>query len=138
MSLEGHGKRPAWIARQLSWGYNARMKKLIITAALLSLSGLTQAENFATCLLDELPGVQNNSAARAAYQVCSAKYPERYDGVEQGSGRGFLGYDSGAECALKKARDTRSQDIAVMIRVACNRLYDKPLGLFDDLTPPQN
>lgn len=100
------------------------MKKPIITIALLAISGLAQAGNFATCLLDELPGVQNNNAARAAYQVCSAKYPERYDGVEQGSGHGFFGYDSGAECALKKARDTRSNDAAGMIRVACNRLYN--------------
>ncbi|MEQ6329072.1 hypothetical protein VLF92_12175 [Pseudomonas chengduensis] len=108
------------------------MKKLIITAALLSLSGLAQAGNFATCLLDELPSVQNNNAAGAAYQVCSAKYPERYAGVAQGSGRGFWGYESGAECALKKARDTRSQDAAGMMRVACNRLYDRPKDLFDE------
>lgn len=100
------------------------MKTLIITTALLALSGLAQAGNFATCLLDELPGVQNNNAAGAAYQVCSARYPERYNGVAQGSGRGFWGYESGADCALKKARDTRSQDAAGMMRVACNRLYD--------------
>lgn len=103
------------------------MKKLLITAALLAFSGLAQAGNFATCLLDELPGVQNNNAAGAAYQVCSARYPERYSGVEQGSGRGFFGFDSGAECALKKARNTHSQNAAGMIRVACNRLYDEPV-----------
>lgn len=125
MSLDEPGKRPTRIARGQAWRYNASMKKLIITTALLSFSCLAQAGNFATCLLDELPGVQNNNAAGAAYQVCSARYPERYDGVEQGSGRGFFGYESGAECALKKARDTHSQSAAGMIRVACNRLYNK-------------
>nr|WP_298168314.1 hypothetical protein [uncultured Pseudomonas sp.] len=99
--------------------------KLLLIAALFALPAFASAGNFATCLLDELPGVQNNNAAGAAYQVCSAKYPERYANVEQGSGRGFFGFDSGAECALSKARDTRNQDAAGMIRVACNRLYDK-------------
>jgi hypothetical protein len=108
------------------------MTKHFTIVALLAFSGLAQAGNFATCLLDELPGVQNNNAAGAAYQVCSAKYPERYAGVAQGSGRGFWGYESGAECALKKARDTRSQDAAGMMRVACNRLYDRPKDLFDE------
>ncbi len=101
------------------------MKKTLAVAALLALPGLAMAGNFATCLLDELPGTQNDSAAGAAYQVCSGKYPARYDGVAQGSGRGFFGYDSGAECALAKAKDTRSNNAAGMIRVACNRLYNK-------------
>lgn len=32
------------------------MKKLLITTALLAFSGLAQAGNYATCLLDKLPG----------------------------------------------------------------------------------
>lgn len=100
-------------------------RHLVLAAALLS-PALAMAGNFATCLLDELPGTQNDNTAGAAYQVCSTKYPEKYNGVEQGSGRGLLGYDSGAECALAKAKDTRSQNAAGMIRVACNRLYNDP------------
>lgn len=106
--------------------YNASMKRIIIAIALASIPALAQADNFATCLLDELPGVQNSNSAGAAYQVCSSRFPERYDGVEQGSGRGVLGYESGAECALDKARNTRSNDASGMIRVACNRLYNEP------------
>lgn len=106
--------------------YNGWMKRIITIAALVACPALAQAGNFATCLLDELPGVQNNNSAGAAYQVCSGRYPERYTGIEQGSGRGLLGYDSGAECALDKARDTRSNNAAGMIRVACNRLYNEP------------
>lgn len=109
------------------------MKRTLALAALLTLPGLAMAGNFATCLLDELPDTQNDNTAGAAYQVCSSKYPEKYNGVEQGSGRGLLGYDSGAECALAKAKDTQSRSAAGMIRVACNALYDKPTGLFDDL-----
>lgn len=108
------------------------MKRILITAAILTVSGLAHAGNFATCLLDELPDVQNDAAARAAFQVCTEKHPAQYLEVTQGSGRGFFSYDSGAECALKKSRETRSQLAARMIRVACNRLYNEP-NLFDDL-----
>lgn len=101
------------------------MRRIIAAHLMLLASAPVFAGNFATCLLDELPGTQNDNTAGAAYQVCSAKYPEKYNGVEQGSGRGLLGYDSGAECAVDKAKDTRSQNAAGMIRVACNRLYDK-------------
>lgn len=114
------------IALTKSLAYNVNMKNHLAIIALLACPSLAMANNFAQCLLDELPGVQNNNSAGAAYQVCSARHPERYAGVAQGSGRGFFGFDSGAECALKKARDTRSMDAAGMIRVACNRLYNAP------------
>lgn len=114
------------------------MKKHLAIIILLACPALAQAGNFAECLLDELPGVQNNNSAGAAYQVCSAKHPDRYASIEQGSGRSLFGFDSGAECALKKARDTRSMDAAGMIRVACNRLYDKPKDLFGDLEPTRS
>ncbi|WJN61375.1 hypothetical protein [Pseudomonas sp. SO81] len=106
--------------------YNAWMKRNVAILALIVCPALAQADNFATCLLDELPGVQNNNSAGAAFQVCSGRYPAGYGDIEQGSGRSLLGYDSGAECALDKGRDTRSQDAAGMIRVACNRLYNAP------------
>jgi len=67
------------------------MKKTLATV-LFVLPSLALAGNFATCLLDELPSTQNDNAA---YQVCSDKYPARYDGVAQGSGRGVFSYDSG-------------------------------------------
>jgi hypothetical protein len=111
------------------------MRKLLLLIAFSLTPFAAMAGNFATCLLDELPGTQNDNAAGAAYQVCSGKYPARYDGVAQGSGRGFFGYDSGAECALAKAKDTRSNRASGMIRVACNRLYNKA-NFFDQFDPP--
>ncbi|HAR06384.1 MAG TPA: hypothetical protein DCR72_12570 [Pseudomonas sp.] len=101
------------------------MKKPLASALLL-VPVLAQADNYATCMLDSLPGIQNDAAVYAAAQVCNGQHPERYSSVRQGSGRGFLAYKSGAECALEKSRDTRSQLAAQQIRVACNRLYDKP------------
>lgn len=106
------------------------MKKLLIAATLLAFSCPASAGNYATCLLDKLPGLQNDQAAAAAIQVCNSQHPGGMDKVAKGNGRGFLGFDSGAECALKKAGETRSSTAAYQIRLACDRLYNKP-NFFD-------
>ena len=95
-----------------------------ITALLLAACSSAWAANYATCLLDKLPGTQNDVAAQAIYQVCNSKHGG-IQTVAQGSGRGLFGYDSGAECTAKKAADTRSNRAAHMIGVACRKLYDE-------------
>ena len=82
------------------------------------------AGNYATCLPDKLEGVQNDQAARSAIRLCLREHPGGLQSVEQGSGRGFFGYDSGDECALDKASDTRSNVAGYQTRIACYRLYD--------------
>lgn len=84
------------------------------------------AGNYATCLLDNLPGVANDSASVAAIRLCIGKYPGGFTGVKKGSGRGLFSFDSGAECALKKGGSTSSQHAGRMIAAACNTLYDLP------------
>lgn len=82
--------------------------------------------NYATCLLDKLPGVANDVAANAIVQTCSSKFPGGFQTVGLGSGRGdWFGFKSGAECTAKKAADTRSDRAAHMIGAACRRLYDE-------------
>lgn len=98
-------------------------KVAILIATLLPFAEPASAGNFATCLLDELPGTENDQAAYAVHQVCKDRYPAGLEGVERGSGRGFFGYESGAECTMDKARETRSRAAAFRIRAACNRLY---------------
>lgn len=113
------------VAHLLNPGYNRTMKMPLAIITLLACPSLVMAGNFAECLLDKLPGVQNDATAYAAAQLCTSKYPERYDSIEQGSGRGLFSYESGAECALDKGADTLSSSAAGQIRVACNRLYNK-------------
>jgi len=103
---------------------------------------VANAGNFATCILDKTPGVQNDAAAYATNKVCMEKYPGGMASVEKGSGRGFLSFDSGAECAAKKAAGTPSLIGGRLIYNACIALYDKPEpwleykgGVFDDLVP---
>lgn len=102
------------------------MKKLLVVA-LLTFPALAQAGNYATCLLDKLPGVQNQAATSAAVQMCQTDYPGAWATVPQGDGRGlFASYRSGSECTLEKSKDTRFVPAAQLISSACHRLYNKP------------
>lgn len=88
-----------------------------------------QAANYATCILDKAPGAVNDIAAQAVHQVCLKENPGGIQAVPQGSGRGLLGYSSGADCVVAKAKDTRSNQAAAMIGVSCRRLYDEGVTL---------
>ena len=110
--------------KRLGLGYIGGMRLLPI-ALLLATCAPAWAANCATCILDKMPGTQNDVAASAIYQVCQSKHGS-IQTVAQGSGRGMFGYDSGAECTAKKAGDTRSTRAAYMIGVACRKLYDEP------------
>lgn len=114
----------------------------ILVLCVILVPGVANAGNFATCILDKTPGVQNDAAATATNKVCIDKYPGGFAGVEKGSGRGFLSFDSGAECAAKKAAGTPSLIGGQLIYAACIALYDKPKPWeqfksrsFDDLVP---
>ncbi|TYP65363.1 hypothetical protein [Stutzerimonas stutzeri] len=111
------------------------MKHTITVLALTLLALPAFADNYATCLLEKMPELQNEPAAYAAAQVCVTKYPDRMNAIVQGSGRSFWSYESGAECALEKSASTQSRTAAYQIRVACNRLYDKPRDLIDEFMP---
>ncbi len=93
--------------------------------ALFLIAPAAWAGNFAVCILDRAPGVANNTAAQAVYQLCLQQHPGGFEGVAQGSGRGVLGFKSGAECTAKKAADTRSEEAARYVGIACRRLYDQ-------------
>lgn len=101
--------------------------RALIGGSLLALAAAqAHAANYATCLLDKLPGTQNDVAAQANMQVCLDKHPGGIETVPPGKGRGLFGFSSGAECTAKKASETRSNRAAVLIGVACRQLYDEP------------
>lgn len=97
--------------------------KLILP--LLLCPSLCFAGNFATCILDKMPGVQNDPTALATYKACKDKYGGALESVEKGSGRGMFSYQSGAECASDKGAKTQSQAAGQMIYAACAKLYDR-------------
>lgn len=118
------------VAHLLNPGYNRTMKMPLAIITLLACPSVAMAGNYATCLLDALPGLQNDNAATAAWNLCNSRYPGGLDSVTKGSGRGFFGYDSGAECALEESGQTRSNTAAYQIRLACDRLFNEP-NFFD-------
>lgn len=101
------------------------MKKSIYLAGLV-FSASAAAGNYETCILDRMPGAQNDAVAIAVVRLCKEKYPGILNAALQGEGRGWFGYDSGAACAAKKAANTPNNRAARIIFYACNRLYDEP------------
>jgi hypothetical protein len=99
-------------------------KLLCILCVLFSFS--VTAENFAECILNDLPGVKNDIAAKAGFQQCEKKYPKGYSEIYQGEGRGLFGYNSGDECTIDKAKETPSRVGGYVINVACYCLYNEP------------
>lgn len=97
-----------------------------LAALALLLASPAMAANYATCILDKAPGIQNDTAAMAAAHSCMASHPGGIDAIQQGSGRGIFGFKSGMECIAKKAADTRSEIAAYQISLACRKLYDFP------------
>lgn len=102
-----------------------KLRDLIGGSLLMLAAGQAMAANYATCILDKAPGAVNDIAAQAVHQVCLKENPGGMQAVPQGSGRGLMGYSSGAECVVAKAKDTRSNQAAAMIGVSCRRLYDE-------------
>lgn len=90
---------------------------------------------FADCLLDKLPGLNNDSAAQAVLNICLRDNPGGFQSVEQGSGRGLFSYRSGDECTLKKAASTQSRRAGQLIFSACKKLYDNSSPLEADAGP---
>lgn len=100
------------------------MRTCLLIAALALAAAPAWAGNYATCIVDRAPKAQNDVAAQAVIQLCLAENPGGLQTVAQGSGRGWFGYKSGAECTANKAVDTRSHQAAVIVGTACRRLYE--------------
>lgn len=47
------------------------------------------AADYATCLLDKLPGVKNAPAHAAALNLCAQQHPDKFFEVRRGSGSGL-------------------------------------------------
>lgn len=114
------------------------LKAIICTITLAGPAVTLASGNFAMCLLDKLPAVQNDIAANAAFQACINAFPGGLASVPQGAGRGWFSSTS-ADCTLKKAGDTQSNRAAGLIGAACRRLYDEPPkpNYFDQFDPPK-
>lgn len=102
-----------------------------LASVFLSLSCTAFAADYATCLLEVLPGTQSGPAFTAGMQLCSQKHPDQYFTIKRGSGRGVFGPKSANACTADKAKSTSWQPAAYQIGRACACLYDEARGDWD-------
>lgn len=103
--------------------------KPVILALTLILNSTAYAGDFATCILDKMPGTSNGAAQAAIHRSCIAEYPGGYTVIKQGNGRGIFGFKDQNACVIKKAKDTPWQYAAGAISIACFCLYKE--SVFD-------
>lgn len=114
-----------------------------ILAIWFVLANAAIAGSFPECVLDDIPGAQNDVVARRLVAECLKRHPYGYNSAEAIESKGskynsFFGYKNGAECTIAKAKNTASPFGAQVIQGACVHLYDfKPIsqGPYDDLIP---
>ena len=95
-------------------------------AFMLIFTSAVQAGDFATCILDKMPGTSNGAAQAAIHRSCIAEYPGGFTAIKRGSGRGIFGFKDQNACVIKKAKDTPWQYAAGAISIACFCLYKVP------------
>ena len=98
------------------------MKSIVLLA--LFISTHANSANYATCILDKVPGTSNSITYISIMEICLKEYPSAFKGVKQGSGGGLFGFKDGSACTIKKAKDTPFTPAARTIQIACNCLYE--------------
>lgn len=102
------------------------MRLLIAAIAMIVMPDASYAGNYATCILDKMPGTANASTQYAIQRACSMDYPNGYYEISRGDGLGFLSFGDENSCIIKKAKDTPHQTAAGSIAKACGCLYQRP------------
>ena len=116
----GHVTGNAGKAVGLKW-----LAGLMIVLALIVMlvSHVMEPDTYPGCLIDKLSSAQNDAVARQAAGLCLKEFPLGYN-RNWPQKEGWLHYNSGAECTIKKAKDTVSPVAADAIQVACYKLYE--------------
>lgn len=78
-------------------------------------------DNYAECLLENLPGIRNDVAVTEVVRKCLSEFPEGFDGVEPRTS--IFGQRTWSECTLEYGREISAERGARLVRAACRRLY---------------
>lgn len=106
---------------------NYMTRILCLIPLLLLLTACSSSKNnYAQCILDNMPGTNNMQTRGLIHNQCREQYPDMYYSIEKGSGRGLITYDNGHECTIAHAKDTLNDAAVTNIRQACSCLYDEP------------
>ena len=99
---------------------------LYLSALALALSACSSSDNFAECIIQNMPGVNTDQVRGLVHSQCRATHPDMYYEIAQGSGRGVIGYSDERECTIALAKSTPNQAAVTNISQACNCLYGEP------------
>lgn len=127
------------------------LKAILVTTLLGALvtpmawAGLFGPSSWEECILDRMPGVQNDYAAAAIMTRCNDEFgnPDTVHIPEKGW---LTRFSSGDACVAAKASTTASINGARVIVASCHRLFDLPPpppqqsadGIIDPFLPPPN
>jgi len=108
-------------------------------------AGLFGPSNWEECILDRMPGVQNDYAAAVIITRCSDEFGNP-DTVRIPEKSWLTRFNSGDACVAAKASTTASVNGARVIVASCHRLFDPPPppsqrsaeGLIDPFLPLPN
>ncbi len=98
--------------------------RFLAALPMLLLSSVAFSGNYADCILDKMPGSENEAITTAAVHTCLQANPGGFYDIRKGSGRGILGHKDSNSCILKNAKNTKNQRGAFLIAAACRCLYD--------------
>lgn len=102
-----------------------RVTRIMLAIGLALLASGVSAADFATCILEKMPGSSNGATNSAVFQTCISEHPGGYVNVKQGAGRGLFGFKDGNACTIDIAKQTSFQPSAGAIAIACRCLYNK-------------
>ncbi len=112
------------------------MKRTVTVIALALLVAphiaFADTDGYWDCILDKMPGVENDVTAYSIRRLCSQK--NNYNpNIPATKRTGWFDFESGAECTAKKSKDTRSTLGARAVMSACYAFYE-PVNPFDQFT----
>jgi hypothetical protein len=100
---------------------------LVLTTPVVVNAGVLGANNYWECILDEMPGVKNDYAAKAVNQVCVTTFPNTSEPADVSAP--LFGAQTRTECFAKNGKDTTSFRAIKQIRMACHFLYPEQADL---------
>lgn len=99
------------------------MKKLLLLLPLLLLGCTDKPQNYAECILKDMPGTTNNQARGIIHSQCRDAFPETYYAIDRGYARGQNNIQNEKQCIVHYGKETLNSAALANIRQACGCLY---------------
>lgn len=93
---------------------------VLLTTPSTSFSWFGGINTFDECILEKMPGIDGNGAARAILSSCNQKYPER---SEPENKLGIFGPKNYDDCVFKHIKGKESEIAAGAIMGSCYQIF---------------